>query len=130
MLPGEVRDMDTIALLSTTLTYQSTGHSLEGLPQSTGSGAGKGWEGVELTEIQASAQGPGYRARAASCRGVPDPPDLSSSGSSWGLLLGRQRPKFRRPHDPPICPSSPGAFRSVLQSWAFWDQGVRTCPAQ
>lgn len=66
---------------------------------------------MALTEIQASAQGPGHRGWAALCRGVPYPADLSSSGSSWGWV-GRQQPKFRRPM----------TLRSVLPAWAPSDQ--------
>lgn len=47
-----------------------------------------------------------------------------------GLAGGETAAQVQETHDPQICPSSLGAFRSVLRSCAFWDQRGRTCPAQ
>lgn len=98
MLPRRSQGYGHGALLSTTLTYQSTGHSLEGLPQSTGSRAGRdGGSGADRNPGFCS--GSGYRAWAASCRECARPPDRQLR-QQLGPAAGRQQPKFRRPHDP------------------------------
>lgn len=90
-----------------------------------------GTQGVELTEIQASVQGPGYRGWAASpgCVALTPPHPTPPPGQRWqrlGPASGRQQHKFRRPDDPQVCPFSLGAFEVALRSGAFRAQRERT----
>ena len=63
-------------------------------------------------------------------QGCARPPRPEQLRQRLGLAGGETAAQVQETHEPPICPSSLGAFRSVLLSCAFWDQRGRTCPAQ